>query len=95
MYNGDQARKKVPMYYGFRLPSAADNRPLKGSEFWEKAHQTVFVSAFNAGDWEMQVSGGEVVQYGDIDPQGFLIRWLRCGPQWDRLMIYLERFGFG
>ena len=59
MYNGDQARKKVLIEHGFRLPSAADNRPLKGAEFWEKARQTVFVSA-TPGDWEMEVSGGEV-----------------------------------
>ena len=70
MYNGDQARKKVLIEHGFRLPSAADNRPLKGSEFWEKAHQTVFVSA-TPGDWEMQVSGGEVVQQV-IRPTGVL-----------------------
>ena len=56
MYNGDQARKKVLVDHGFRLPSAADNRPLKGDEFWEKARQTVFVSA-TPGDWEMNISG--------------------------------------
>ena len=44
MYNGDQARKKVLIEHGFRLPSAADNRPLKGAEFWEKADQTVCFS---------------------------------------------------
>ena len=54
MYNGDQARKKVLIEHGFRLPSAADNRPLKGAEFWEKARQTVFVSATpgDAGRWK-------------------------------------------
>ena len=52
MYNGDQARKKVLIEHGFRLPSAADNRPLKGAEFWEKARQTVFVSATRGtGRW--------------------------------------------
>jgi excinuclease ABC subunit B len=45
MYNGDQARKKVLIDHGFRLPSAADNRPLKAEEFWQKVHQTIFVSA--------------------------------------------------
>ena len=39
MYNGDQARKKVLIDHGFRLPSAADNRPLKDIEFWNKAKQ--------------------------------------------------------
>ena len=70
MYNGDQARKKVLIEHGFRLPSAADNRPLKGDEFWEKARQTVFVSA-TPGDWEMEVSGGEVVEQV-IRPTGVL-----------------------
>ncbi|MEW5860526.1 MAG: DEAD/DEAH box helicase family protein, partial [Cyanobacteriota bacterium] len=42
MYNGDQARKKVLIEHGFRLPSAADNRPLKSEEFWEKVNQCIF-----------------------------------------------------
>ena len=70
MYNGDQARKKVLIEYGFRLPSAADNRPLKGEEFWEKARQTVFVSA-TPGNWEMEMSGGEVAEQV-IRPTGVL-----------------------
>lgn len=70
MYNGDQARKKVLIEHGFRLPSAADNRPLKGSEFWEKALQTVFVSA-TPGDWEIEVSCGEVAEQV-IRPTGVL-----------------------
>ena len=45
MYNGDQARKQVLVDYGFRLPSAKDNRPLRFEEFEEKVHQAVFVSA--------------------------------------------------
>ncbi len=56
MYNGDQARKKVLIEHGFRLPSAADNRPLKADEFWEKVRQVVFVSA-TPGDWELEKSG--------------------------------------
>ncbi|MDA9739755.1 helicase-related protein, partial [Synechococcus sp. AH-736-M20] len=70
MYNGDQARKKVLIEHGFRLPSAADNRPLKGEEFWDKAKQTVFVSA-TPGNWEMEVSGGEVAEQV-IRPTGVL-----------------------
>ena len=70
MYNGDQARKKVLVDHGFRLPSAADNRPLKGSEFWEKARQTVFVSA-TPGNWEMEVSTGQVANQV-IRPTGVL-----------------------
>ena len=70
MYNGDQARKKVLIEHGFRLPSAADNRPLKANEFWTKARQTVFVSA-TPGDWEIEVSGGEVAEQV-IRPTGVL-----------------------
>ena len=70
MYNGDRARKQVLIDHGFRLPSAADNRPLKGEEFWEKARQTIFVSA-TPGDWEMQVSDGQVAEQV-IRPTGVL-----------------------
>ena len=70
MYNGDQSRKQVLIEHGFRLPSAADNRPLKGSEFWEKAQQTIFVSA-TPGDWEMTQSHGQVVEQV-IRPTGVL-----------------------
>ena len=56
MYNGDQARKKVLIEHGFRLPSAADNRPLKGAEFWESTSDSVCPTT--PGDWEMEVSGG-------------------------------------
>ncbi|MEB3334274.1 MAG: excinuclease ABC subunit UvrB [Cyanobium sp.] len=70
MYNGDQSRKQVLIEHGFRLPSAADNRPLKGEEFWEKAHQTIFVSA-TPGNWELTQSGKEVVEQV-IRPTGVL-----------------------
>jgi excinuclease ABC subunit B len=70
MYNGDQSRKQVLIEHGFRLPSAADNRPLKGEEFWEKARQTIFVSA-TPGDWEMRQSAGQVVEQV-IRPTGVL-----------------------
>jgi excinuclease ABC subunit B len=70
MYNGDQSRKQVLIEHGFRLPSAADNRPLKGEEFWEKARQTIFVSA-TPGDWEMRQSDGRVVEQV-IRPTGVL-----------------------
>jgi excinuclease ABC subunit B len=70
MYNGDQSRKQVLIEHGFRLPSAADNRPLKGAEFWEKARQTIFVSA-TPGDWEMRQSDGQVVEQV-IRPTGVL-----------------------
>ena len=70
MYNGDQARKGVLIEHGFRLPSAADNRPLKGDEFWEKARQSIFVSA-TPGDWELKQSDAEVVEQV-IRPTGVL-----------------------
>jgi excinuclease ABC subunit B len=73
MYNGDQARKKVLIEHGFRLPSAADNRPLKAEEFWEKVNQCIFVSA-TPGDWELEISQDNIAQQiirptGVIDPE--------------------------
>ncbi|MEP0868235.1 excinuclease ABC subunit UvrB [Trichocoleus desertorum AS-A10] len=76
MYNGDQARKQVLIEHGFRLPSAADNRPLKSEEFWGKAKQCIFVSA-TPGDWEMEISEGRVVEQvirptAVLDPEIFV-----------------------
>ncbi|URR34426.1 excinuclease ABC subunit UvrB [Thermosynechococcus sp. HN-54] len=76
MFNGDQARKKVLIDHGFRLPSAADNRPLKAEEFWQKVKQCIFVSA-TPGDWELAVSEGQVVEQiirptGVVDPEIFV-----------------------
>ena len=70
MYNGDQSRKQVLIEHGFRLPSTADNRPLKGEEFWQKARQSIFVSA-TPGDWELRQSQGQVVEQV-IRPTGVL-----------------------
>jgi excinuclease ABC subunit B len=70
MYNGDQSRKQVLIEHGFRLPSAADNRPLKGEEFWQKAKQTIFVSA-TPGSWELAQSEGHVAEQV-IRPTGVL-----------------------
>jgi excinuclease ABC subunit B len=61
MYNGDQARKKVLIDHGFRLPSAADNRPLKSEEVWQKVNQCIFVSA-TPGQWEIEQSEDRVMQ---------------------------------
>ncbi|KAM3115871.1 excinuclease ABC subunit UvrB [Phormidesmis sp. 146-33] len=76
MYNGDQARKKVLIDHGFRLPSAADNRPLKNEEFWEKVNQCIFVSA-TPGDWEQNISDDRIVEQvirptGVLDPEVFV-----------------------
>ncbi len=73
MYNGDQARKKVLIEHGFRLPSAADNRPLKAEEFWEKVNQCIFVSA-TPGNWELEISEDNIAEQiirptGVIDPE--------------------------
>ncbi|MFK8186006.1 MAG: excinuclease ABC subunit UvrB [Phormidesmis sp.] len=73
MYNGDQARKRVLIDHGFRLPSAADNRPLKAEEFWTKVNQCIFVSA-TPGDWEKEVSEDRIVEQvirptGVLDPE--------------------------
>lgn len=71
MYNGDQARKATLIDYGFRLPCAKDNRPLKFEEFRERIHQTIFVSATPA-DYEKETSDQIVEQIirptGLIDP---------------------------
>ena len=73
MYNGDRARKQVLIDHGFRLPSAADNRPLKAEEFWDKVNQCIFVSA-TPGEWEIGLSEDRVVQQiirptGVLDPE--------------------------
>ncbi len=70
MYNGDQSRKKVLIDHGFRLPSAADNRPLKCEEFWEKSKQTLFISA-TPGQWELDRCDGEFIEQV-IRPTGVL-----------------------
>ncbi|MFZ6687122.1 excinuclease ABC subunit UvrB [Undibacterium sp. SXout11W] len=72
MYNGDRARKTNLVDYGFRLPSALDNRPLKFAEFESKLRQTVFVSA-TPGDYEHQHADQVVEQVvrptGLVDPE--------------------------
>lgn len=76
MYNGDQARKKVLIDHGFRLPSAADNRPLKAEEFWQKVKNCIFVSA-TPGEWELEISEQRIVEQiirptGVLDPEIFV-----------------------
>ncbi|MBS7244226.1 MAG: excinuclease ABC subunit UvrB [Comamonas sp.] len=72
MYNGDRSRKTTLVEYGFRLPSALDNRPLKLEEFEQRMRQVVFVSATPA-DYEKQHSGQTVEQLvrptGLVDPE--------------------------
>ena len=70
MYNGDHARKQTLVDYGFRLPSALDNRPLKFDEFEELTNQVIFVSA-TPGDYEMDLTHGKVTEQ-IIRPTGLL-----------------------
>jgi excinuclease ABC subunit B len=70
MYGGDRSRKLVLVDYGFRLPSALDNRPLNFYEFENMLNQTVFVSA-TPGDFELEKTGGVVVEQV-VRPTGLL-----------------------
>ena len=69
MYNGDRARKNTLVDYGFRLPSALDNRPLKFEEFEKKINQVIYVSA-TPGDYELEKAENKVDQI--IRPTGLL-----------------------
>ena len=78
MYRGDRARKTTLVDYGFRLPSAVDNRPLKFDEFWALANQAVFVSA-TPGEWELERSAGITAEQV-IRPTGLLDPKLEVRP---------------
>ena len=75
MYNGDHSRKQSLVDYGFRLPSAYDNRPLKFDEFEQKIHQAIFVSA-TPGDYEREHAANSAEQLirptGLLDPEVFI-----------------------
>ncbi|ARB87322.1 excinuclease ABC subunit UvrB [Corynebacterium diphtheriae] len=73
MFEGDMSRKRNLVEFGFRLPSALDNRPLKWEEFEQRVGQTVYMSA-TPGDYELAASGGEYVEQvirptGLVDPE--------------------------
>ena len=70
MYGGDRSRKESLVNYGFRLPAALDNRPLKFEEFHELAKQVIYISATPA-DYELEESGGVVVEQV-VRPTGLL-----------------------
>ena len=70
MFGGDHSRKSVLIDYGFRLPAAADNRPLKFDEFEQITGQTVYVSA-TPGDYELEKTGGVIVEQV-VRPTGLL-----------------------
>lgn len=75
MYNGDKARKETLVDYGFRLPCAKDNRPLKAKEFWNRVNQKIFISATPA-EYEKRTSAALVEQIirptGLLDPEIFV-----------------------
>ncbi|HET8901029.1 MAG TPA: excinuclease ABC subunit UvrB [Holophagaceae bacterium] len=92
MYNGDQARKRTLVEYGFRLPSALDNRPLQFEEFEKRANQVVFVSA-TPGNYELQQSGGVIAEQvvrptGLVDPA---VEIRPVGNQVDNLLAEIRK----
>ena len=88
MYGGDRARKQNLVEYGFRLPAAFDNRPLKFDEFMDMTNQVVYVSATPA-DFELQESGGIVVEQ-IIRPTGLLDPIIEVRPSENQIDDLLE-----
>lgn len=92
MYGGDRSRKMVLVDYGFRLPSALDNRPLNFNEFESLVGQTIFVSA-TPGDYELEKTGGVVVEQV-VRPTGLLDPPIEIRPsvnQIDDLLDEIDR----
>ena len=89
MYNGDRSRKESLVNYGFRLPSAFDNRPLKFEEFEERINQVVFVSATPA-DYEKEHSRGNVVEQ-IIRPTGLLDPEIEVKPVTNQIDDLIEQ----
>ncbi|MBF6570447.1 MAG: excinuclease ABC subunit UvrB [Candidatus Binataceae bacterium] len=92
MYRGDRARKETLVGYGFRLPSALDNRPLNFEEWEALARQTIYVSA-TPGDYELKKSGGLVIEQlirptGLVDPE---IEVRKAGSQVDDLLEEIRK----
>ena len=88
MYNGDRARKEALIEFGFRLPSAFDNRPLKFEEFYKRISQVVYVSA-TPGSFEIAEAGGDVVQQV-IRPTGLLDPIIEIRPATNQVDDCLE-----
>lgn len=78
MYNGDKARKHALVDFGFRLPSAYDNRPMKFEETYKHMHQVIYVSA-TPGIWEVSEAGGEIIEQV-IRPTGLLDPMIEVRP---------------
>ncbi|MGC6494004.1 MAG: excinuclease ABC subunit UvrB [Myxococcota bacterium] len=89
MYRGDRARKETLVEFGFRLPSALDNRPLKGEEFWEVVPQAIYVSA-TPGDREKDLAGDHLVEQ-IIRPTGLLDPTIEVVPAQIQVDDALER----
>ena len=87
MYNGDRARKETLVEYGFRLPSALDNRPLRFNEFEERVGQAIFVSA-TPGDFEIEHSKTPIEQV--IRPTGLLDPEISVRPSENQIDDLLE-----
>ncbi len=88
MFNGDQARKRVLVDHGFRLPSALDNRPLRFEEFLELAPQFIHVSA-TPGDWELETAGGVSAEQV-IRPTGLLDPVIEVRPAENQVPDFIE-----
>ena len=95
MYEGDQSRKRTLVEHGFRLPSALDNRPLQGTEFWNRVGQTLYLSA-TPGPWERNHSEGDFIEQ-IIRPTGLVDPAVEVRPtkgQFDNLLESIrERLG--
>lgn len=88
MYGGDRSRKMNLVEYGFRLPSALDNRPLNFNEFSQKVGQTIFVSA-TPGDYEMEMTEGSFVEQV-VRPTGLLDPPIEVRPSINQIDDLLE-----
>lgn len=91
MYNGDQSRKSTLVDYGFRLPSAKDNRPLKFEEFEKKLKNVIYVSA-TPGDYELKKAGNKIIEQ-IIRPTGLLDPLIEIKPtkgQIDSLISHIH-----
>lgn len=90
MYNGDYARKKTLVDFGFRLPSAIDNRPLKFEEFKKLLQKTVYVSA-TPGVYELKLAGKEHIAEQVVRPTGLLDPTIEIHPSEDQIEHLLDQ----
>ena len=88
MFNGDRARKQNLVDYGFRLPSALDNRPLKFDEFEKKINQVIYVSA-TPGNYELENTNGETIEQ-IIRPTGLLDPTIEVKPTKNQIDVLVE-----